>query len=160
MHKHQNYKYNGPYTYLVGILSFCVSIFLNILKFHSWDMSVALLGVVIYSGFQSAGILGWIDYKFVDIYWCFLIFLPRDHFFYSFIFNLPTFVFDRIPQIECSELMRDGVNCLADLMMDTLPLPGDRPGWVMNFVKRCSFYHSEATDSLPQVPVLPSVFSS
>lgn len=58
-------------------------------------------------------------------------------------------MFDRIPQIERAELMRDGVNYLADLMLDTLPLPGARPGWVMNFVKRCSFYHTEATDSLP-----------
>lgn len=31
-------------------------------------MSIALLEVVIYSGFQSTGVLDWIDYKFVDIY--------------------------------------------------------------------------------------------
>lgn len=42
--------------------------FLIYLNFISKNMSTALPGVVIYSGFQSAGILGWIDYKFVDIY--------------------------------------------------------------------------------------------
>ena len=85
----------GSYTHLVCILDFCVSTLLNTLKSHFWNMSIALLEVVIYSGFQSTGLLVWVDYKFVDIYWWFLIFLPRDHFFYSFIFNL-TFLFDSI----------------------------------------------------------------
>lgn len=31
-------------------------------------MSIVLLEAVIYSGFQSTGLLRWIDYKFADMY--------------------------------------------------------------------------------------------
>lgn len=73
-------------------------------------MSIVLLEAVIYSGFQSTGLLRWIDYKFADMYWWVLIFFPSNHFFYSFISNLSTFLFDNILRTEHPKLIRNGVN--------------------------------------------------